>query len=79
MIVFGHKRSRPEVDRTRDWKAWESVQAPKGFRYQIPPGNGPRLFQKVQPTEPELKRMLVGSPLRSYLNSKREFGLFWKR
>ena len=69
VIVFGHKRSRPEVDRTRDWKAWESVQAPQGFRYQIPPGNGPRLFQKVQPTEPELERMLNGSPLRSYLNS----------
>ena len=72
VIVFGHKRSRPEVDRTRDWKAWDSAQAPKGFRYQIPPGNGPRLFQKVQPTEPELQRMLTGSPLRSYLNSPPE-------
>ena len=69
VIVFGHKRSRPEVDRSRDLKAWDCVQASKDFRYQIPPGNGPRLFQKVQPTEPELERMLNSSPLRSYLNS----------
>jgi hypothetical protein len=69
VIVFGHKRSRPEVDRTSTQKAWESIQAAKGFRYQIPPGNGPRLFQKVQPTEPELERMLIGSPLRSHLQS----------
>jgi hypothetical protein len=69
VIVLAHKRTRPEVGRTRDWKLWESVLAPSGFRYQIPPGNGPRIFQKVQPTEPELERMLSGSPLRSYLNS----------
>lgn len=69
MVVFGHKRARPDVDRTKDRKAWESIQAPKGFRYQIPPGNGPRLFQKVQPTEPELQRMLASSPLRSHLQS----------
>lgn len=72
VIVFGHKRARPDVDRTRDWKAWESVQAPKGFRYHIPPGNGPRRFEKVQPTEPELMRMLNCSPLRSYLHSSPE-------
>ncbi|MFN4259524.1 MAG: DUF6094 domain-containing protein [Gemmataceae bacterium] len=69
VLVFGHKRTRPEIDRTKDWKAWDSVQAPKGFRYHIPPSNGPRWFQKIQPTEPELERMLIGSPLRSYLNS----------
>lgn len=69
VIVFGHKRSRPTTDVSRDGKVWESVQAPKGFRYQIPPGKGPRLFQKVQPTEPELERMVTGSPLRSYLHS----------
>ena len=69
VIVFGHKRATREVDRAGNRKAWESVQAPEGFRYQIPPGNGPRLFQKVQPTEPELQRMLANSPLRSHLKS----------
>ena len=69
VIAFGHKRARPEADRTKDRKAWDTVLAPAGFRYQIPPGTGPRLFQKVQPTEPELRRMLVGSPLRSHLMS----------
>jgi len=72
VIVFGHKRSRPEVGRTTGWKAWESVQAPQGFHYRIPPGDGPRVFQKVQPTEPELQRMLNGSPLRSHLKSSPE-------
>jgi hypothetical protein len=74
VIVFGQKRSRPvpEPDRIKDWEAWESVQAPRGFRYRIPEGDGPRVFQKVQPTEPELEGMLVGSPLRSYLKSPPE-------
>ena len=68
VIVLGHKRKRldAEPDRLKDWQVWESIQAPKGFRYRIPEGNGPRVFQKVQPTEPELEGMLVGSPLRSY-------------
>lgn len=77
VIVFGHKRSRPEVDRNgfNSVKAWESVQAPGNFCYRIPPGNGPRVFQKVEPTEPELQRMLAGSPLRSYLRSPPEVSL----
>jgi len=69
VMVFGHRKLRPEADKAGGGKAWESVQAPKGFRYQIPPGNGPRRFQKVEPTEPELQRMLTGSTLRSYLKS----------
>lgn len=69
VLVIGHKRTRPETDRTKDWKAWDSVQAPKGFRYKIPSSTGPRWFQKIQPTEPELERMLAGSPLRSHLVS----------
>jgi hypothetical protein len=72
VIVFGHKRFRPEADRNNGWTAWESVQAPRDFCYQIPAGNGPRLFQKVEPTEPELRCMLAGSPLRSYLTSPPE-------
>lgn len=71
VIVFGQKRTKlvPEPERIKDWEAWESVQAPKGFRYQIPEGNGPRVFQKIQPTEPELSQMFVGSPLRLHLTS----------
>ena len=72
VIVFGHKRARPESEQTTGLKAWESVQAPAGFRYRIPASNGPRLFQKVQPTEPELERMLAGSALRSHLKSPPE-------
>lgn len=69
VVVFGHKRARPEVDRGHSgcWKSWESVKAPDNYCYHIPPGNGPRGFQKVEPTETELLRMLAQSPLRSHL------------
>lgn len=72
VIVFGHKRSKPEANRNDGLNVWEAVQAPKDFCYRIPPSTGPRLFQKFEPTESELQRMLAGSPLRSYLNSPPE-------
>jgi hypothetical protein len=43
------------------------VQAPPGFVYHLPAGAGPRVFQKVEPTESELQRMLRSSPLRAHL------------
>ena len=71
VIVFGHKRSRLSVDQDESTRveAWDSVWAPRGFCYQIPPGSGPRTFQKVEPTEPELERLLAASPLRTFLKS----------
>jgi hypothetical protein len=77
VVVLGHKRFRPEVPRrdSSDRQRWEAVLAPNGFRYQIPLGNGPRLFQKVEPTEPELRRMLDASPLRCHLTSPPELPL----
>jgi hypothetical protein len=64
VIVFGHKRIRPASD---EGASWESVQAPEGFVYHIPTGPGPKLFQKIEPTEPEFQRMLASSPLRAHL------------
>ncbi|MBI2808726.1 MAG: class I SAM-dependent methyltransferase [Planctomycetes bacterium] len=72
IIVFGHKRLRPEAERAGGRDAWEVVQAPEGFRYHIPPGAGPRRFEKTAPTEPELQCMLASSPLRSHLASPPE-------
>jgi hypothetical protein len=74
VIVFGHKRARPTAD---PWdadaeRAWESALAPPGFRYRIPPGTGPRVFQKVEPTEAELRRLLAASPLRPHLTATPE-------
>jgi hypothetical protein len=68
VLVIGHKRARPQVDHWRS-ASWESVQAPDGFIYRIPPGSGPRVFQKVEPTESELRRMLASSPLRLHLTT----------
>jgi len=74
VITFGHKRARPHADRL-DSAEWESVQAPDDFVYRIPSGSGPRIFQKVEPTESELQRMLAGSPLRSRLTAPQEMPL----
>jgi hypothetical protein len=62
VIVFGHKRRRVEADAAASW-------APEHFIYRIPPSNGPKVFDKVQPTEPELQLMLANSPLRSHLTA----------
>jgi hypothetical protein len=71
MVVFGHKRARLKAD---EWgsSSWEAVQAPPGYLYRIPAGPGPRIFQKVEPTEPELQQMLAQSPLRSHLTAPTE-------
>jgi hypothetical protein len=71
VVVFGHKRLKPEVSpyAYARGKSWESVLAPAGFVYHIPPGTGPRVFQKVEPTEPELQQMLARSPLRTHLSA----------
>jgi Uncharacterised methyltransferase family (DUF6094) len=65
VIVFGHKRSKPQAE--QQGTAWEV--APAGFVYRIPAGSGPRLFQKVEPTESELQGMLASSTLRSHLTA----------
>jgi len=68
VIVLGQKRARPQADeRRRD--AWAEVQASAGFIYNIPAGTGPKVFEKVEPTEPELKEMLARSPLRCHLTT----------
>jgi hypothetical protein len=72
VIVLGHKRVKL---RAEPWISWEPVQAPPGFVYRIPAGPGPRVFQKVEPTEPELQHMLAESPLRSHLMAPAEVPL----
>jgi hypothetical protein len=71
VIVFGHKRSRQRFERW-DTRSWESVQAPAGFVYHLPSGTPPRVFRKIEPTEPELQDLLARSPLRSHLNVQSE-------
>jgi len=68
VVVFGHKRSRIEASGSRS-VCWASVQAPEHFVYQIPASNGPRVFEKIEPTELELRRMLANSPLRAHLKA----------
>lgn len=72
VLVFGHKRQRPQAGQSEALSSWDAVLAPKDFRYRIPPGSGPRRFEKTEPTEPELQRMMASSPLRSHLMSPPE-------
>lgn len=72
VIVFGYRRNKVVVDRAVGQASWEVAQAPKEFRYRIPPGTGPRCFEKTEPTEPELQRMLASSLLRQHLKSPLE-------
>lgn len=77
VIVFGRKRLRAEgLERDADVAAaWDAAQAPPGFRYAIPPGPGPRVFEKVEPTEAELQRLLAASPLQAHLRPPPEVPL----
>jgi hypothetical protein len=68
VVAFGHKRSRVDVAGSSA-VSWESVQAPQHFLYHLPSGNGPRVFEKIEPTEAELQRMLADSPLRTHLTA----------
>jgi hypothetical protein len=77
VVVFAHKRPRlmARADHQGREPSWDAVQAPKGFVYWIPHGDGPRVFQKVEPTERELRHMLARSPLRTYLTAPPEVPL----
>jgi Uncharacterised methyltransferase family (DUF6094) len=69
VAVFGIKRLKPAE---RHIVHWEDVQAPAGFRYRIPAGQGPNVFIKVEPTESELEAALAVSPLRANWTAKEE-------
>jgi hypothetical protein len=66
VIVLGHKRAKAQASPYASIY-WESVLAPEGFVYHIPAGVGPKVFQKVEPTENELQTILAQSPLNSHL------------
>jgi hypothetical protein len=64
VVVLAVKRGQP----VEPWRArWEEQQAPEGYRYAIPAGEGPRVFRKVEPTEAEWRLLLAASPLRAHL------------
>ncbi len=66
VIVFARKRAKPLAE---GWGQSSRDQAlsPPGIVYDVPPAFGPRVFLKVEPTEAELQKMLLNSPLRTHL------------
>ena len=67
-IILGYKRKQPNsadcVGYRWDWlEKWMDTRVV----YTLPPGNRPRQFRKVEPTDSELSRMVAQSPLRFHL------------
>src|SRR5262249_20727304 len=64
VITFAVRREKP-VDH---WKvSWDDLLMPADHVYPIPPGNPPRVFEKVEMTDEELGRVFAASPLRRLL------------
>jgi hypothetical protein len=72
--VFGHERAKAIAEPSYTL-SWQSVEAPQDFIYHIRSGAGPRVFLKVEPPEPELRRMLANSPLRAHRTTPTTLGL----
>jgi hypothetical protein len=67
-ILLGCKRKQPNtLDRSGyRWDCLEKWMDSK-ILYTLPPGERPRQFRKLEPTDTELARMVAGSPLRFHL------------
>ena len=66
VILLGRKRSRPVDQERLDWDE-QCRRTVEPGSYPIPLAPGPRRFEKVEFTERELARALLGSPLRRLL------------
>src|ERR1700722_13533696 len=51
VIVFGHKRVKPALDRRTAKTSQEMLSASDGFVYRTPSSQGPKVFKKVEPTD----------------------------
>jgi len=67
-IVLGYKRKQPQVMDGGGYR-WDLFEKWIDSRivYTLPPGQRPRQFRKLQPTDTELARMVAQSPLRFHL------------
>jgi hypothetical protein len=73
VILIGRKLAKPpKAENLWDEVCKESVEPGP---YAIPPGNGPRKFEKVDFTEAELAQALAGSPLRKHLEPPPDIAL----
>lgn len=70
VALLAHKRRQPKGNpHGYSSVGWYEGLAPNDFVYRIPPGPGPKFFAKVEPTEPELQRLLTQSPLRMHVHT----------
>jgi hypothetical protein len=73
VILLGRKLAKP-VKPEKFWEEDCQENVAPGH-YAIPPGTGPRKFQKIDFTESELAQALLGSPLRKHLEPPPEIAL----
>jgi hypothetical protein len=74
VIVLGRKRRQPVDSDKLDWDT-ECKSAVEPGAYPIPPGAGPKRFEKTDFTDLELERALADSPLRRLLEPPPEIPL----
>ena len=63
-IVMGAKRRHYKPPGYVDSYDWLDRQMEKYVVYDLPPGTRPRVFKKTEPTDAELMRLVMQSPLR---------------
>lgn len=67
-ILLGYKRKQPNPTDGSGYRwDWLDRWMESKTIYTLPPGNRPRQFRKVEPTDVELARMVAQSPLRFHL------------
>jgi hypothetical protein len=72
VIVFGIRRSK-SIERHNEKAAEESERLPlppdPAFPYDIPPGQPPKRFEKIELTESEIAAEFAASPLKKWMES----------
>jgi hypothetical protein len=67
-IVLGQKRKLPNTEDYSSYR-WDRLDTWMNLRtvYKLPPGERPRQFRKLEPTDAELSRLVAQSPLRFHI------------
>lgn len=67
-VVLGRKRKQQNTEVCRvEWGEWLEKRMEEQIVYALPPGQRPRRFLKTEPTDTEVARLILKSPLRFHL------------
>ena len=67
-VILGCKRKQPNTNDYSGYRwDWLDQWMQTGIVYRLPPGERPRQFRELEPTDTELARLVAQSPLRFHL------------